>query len=189
VKYETRQIDLADEPVMILFDVEKGRRKEPIEEVQLAGAVQGQLEVGRHILAQQLAMLNDADLARNLIANRILTGSNGTGTGNGDGSGNGNGNGFGLPFVARGAVGYQPVIITLPQGASLTATAVISADRRYVRISAGPLFSQITQVQTFNFASGASGMSPVPGGGGTGGFGGGGGGTGGGTGGGGGLGF
>jgi hypothetical protein len=189
VKYETRQIELADEPVMILFDVEKGRRKEPLEEVQLAGAVQGQLEVGRHILAQQLAMINDANLARNLIANRILTGSNGTGTGNGDGSGNGNGNGAGLPFIARGAVGYQPVIITLPQGASLTATAVISADRRYVRISAGPLFSQITQVQTFNFASGASGMSPVPGGGGTGGFGGGGGGAGGGAGGGGGLGF
>lgn len=183
-KYESRQIELADEPVMVLFDLEKGRRKEALENVQLAGAVAGQMEVGRHILAQQLAMINDQNLARNLIANRILTGSGGAGGGN-DGDG-GNGNGFGLPFIARGAVGYQPVIITLPQGASMSATAVISADRRYVRISAAPLFSQITQVQTFNFASGQSGMSPVPGGGGTGGFGGG---TGGGTGGTGGSGF
>lgn len=172
VKYETRQIELADEPVMILFDMEKGRRQEPLADVQLAGAVAEQAEVGRHILAQQLALINDQNLARNLIANRILTGSGGTGDGSGNGGG-GNGGGLGLPFIARGAVGYQPVIITLPQGASMSATAVISADRRYVRISAAPLFSQITQVQTFNFATGASGMSPVPQGGGTGGFGGG----------------
>jgi len=150
-----------------------------LEDVQLAGAVAGQLEVGRHILAQQLALLNDENLARNLIANRILQGSAGAGGGVGNG---GAGNGGQIPFFARGAVGYQPVIITLPQGANLIATAVISADRRYVRVSAGPLFSQITQVQTFNFVTGQQGNNQVPGGGGTGGFGGGGGGTGGGLG-------
>lgn len=34
----------------------------------------------------------------------------------------------------------------------MSATAVISADRRYVRISAAPFFSTVGDVQTFNFA-------------------------------------
>jgi hypothetical protein len=169
VKYETRQIEVADQPVMVVFELEKGRRQEPLEDVQLAGAVAGQLEVGRHILAQQLAMVNDPNLARNLIANRVLQGGSLSGGGdNGQGGGN-------VPFFARGAVGYQPVIVVIPQGATMISTAVISADRRYVRVSSAPIFTQITQVQTFNFASGASAMSPVPGGGGAGGGGAGGG--------------
>ena len=50
--------------------------------------------------------------------------------------GNG-GNGGGLPFFGGGAVGYQPVIIVLPEGANMIGiTAVVSADRRYVRITA-----------------------------------------------------
>jgi hypothetical protein len=36
----------------------------------------------------------------------------------------------------------------------MTATAVISADRRYVRITAIPLFSTIPRVETFNFNTG-----------------------------------
>ncbi len=177
-KYESSQVELAEKPALILFNVEKGRREEPIEDVQLAGAVQGQLEMGRHILAQQMALVNDPNLARNVFANRVLqgvgNGSNGTGNGSGNGNGNGNGTGVPIPFFARGAVGYQPVITVIPQGANMSATAVISADRRYVRISAAPIFTQITQVQTFNFATGQSGNSQVPQGGGLGGFGGGG---------------
>jgi hypothetical protein len=56
----------------------------------------------------------------------------------------------------QGAVGYQPVITVLPTGTNLAATAVISADRRYVRIAAVPLFSAIGQVQTFNYTTGAT---------------------------------
>jgi hypothetical protein len=41
----------------------------------------------------------------------------------------------------------------------MTATAVISADRRYVRITAVPFFSVIGEVQTFNFATGAQSTS------------------------------
>ena len=37
------------------------------------------------------------------------------------------------------AVGFQPVITTLPEGTNFAATAVISADRRYVRITAPAL--------------------------------------------------
>ncbi len=39
------------------------------------------------------------------------------------------------PNGLHGAVGYQPIIITLPEGTNLMATGVVSADRRYVRIT------------------------------------------------------
>jgi hypothetical protein len=50
----------------------------------------------------------------------------------------------------------------------MTASAVISADRRYVRISPSPFFSSIGNVQTFNFATGGSSTQPGGVGGGTG---------------------
>ena len=66
--------------------------------------------------------------------------------------------------MLQGAVGYQPVITTLPEGTNLVATAVISADRRYVRISAVPLFSSIGNITTFNFATGAQSVQSGSGG-------------------------
>jgi hypothetical protein len=69
----------------------------------------------------------------------------------------------------------MPVITTLPSGASMMATAIVSADRRYVRISPAPFFTQIGEIYTFNFVTGAQGTNGGGGAGG-GGFGGGGGG-------------
>jgi hypothetical protein len=83
----------------------------------------------------------------------------------------------GFPFFRGNAVGYQPVITTLSEGAQMSASAVISADRRYVRINAVPFFSSIGPINTFNFASGAGGTTGT-GAGGAGGAGAGGGGTG-----------
>ena len=57
------------------------------------------------------------------------------------------------PNGLHGAVGYQPVIITLPEGANMVATAVVSADRRYVRITCQPFFSAVSNVHTFSMAS------------------------------------
>jgi hypothetical protein len=57
----------------------------------------------------------------------------------------------------------------LPEGAFLGALAIISADRRYVRITPLPFFSQIGDVTTFNFVTGEEGQGT----GGTGGIGGG----------------
>ena len=54
-----------------------------------------------------------------------------------------------------GAVGYQPIIQILPSGRTLGVTGVISADRRYVRISSAPFFSTIGDVTTFTFAGAA----------------------------------
>jgi len=47
------------------------------------------------------------------------------------------------------------VIITLPEGANFSTTAVISADRRYVRVSPAPTFSLVSEVSTFNFVTGS----------------------------------
>ncbi len=47
--------------------------------------------------------------------------------------------------------GFAPVITTLPSGASLGASAVVSPDRRYVRMNLQPFFSSVGPVQTFTF--------------------------------------
>ena len=56
----------------------------------------------------------------------------------------------------RPVVGYQRVIGWLPSGTSLGVGAVVSPDRRYVRVSAAPFFSQVGPVRTFNFRTGKS---------------------------------
>lgn len=55
------------------------------------------------------------------------------------------------------AVGYNPVVQIIPDGTQLTAGAVVSADRRYVRINAMPVFSEIIDVFTFTFINGGGG--------------------------------
>ncbi|MBL8817542.1 MAG: hypothetical protein JNL58_16070 [Planctomyces sp.] len=83
-----------------------------------------------------------------------------------------------IPVVGTGAVGFQPIISFIPEGINLSVIAVISADRRYVRLSLSPSFTNIVDVQTFTQVSFGGGAGI--GGGGGGGFGGGGGGFGGG---------
>lgn len=59
-------------------------------------------------------------------------------------------------FGASRHVGYSPVISTLSEGVTLSALAVVSGDRRYVRITAAPVFSNITDVFTFSFTGGGN---------------------------------
>jgi hypothetical protein len=72
--------------------------------------------------------------------------------------------------------GYQPVITIIADGVTSTAQAVVSGDRRYVRLTMLPMFTTLTDVQTFSFVS-AAGSNPntvqAGGGGGGGGVGGG----------------
>ena len=144
-----RKVSLKNDEALVVFDLGGGRRKEPLEEHQLAHAANVQMAVGRQVLAQQLAAAADPSALQSFAASRrsapFVAG--------------------GIPFVRGGAVGYQPVIQTLPEGASLSVTAVVSADRRYVRITPQPLFSGIAEVNTFNFTTGEGGET----GGGTGG--------------------
>lgn len=51
------------------------------------------------------------------------------------------------------------MIESLPEGATFMVQAVISADRRYVRITSMPFFSGVSSVSTFNMASGATGST------------------------------
>lgn len=83
-----------------------------------------------------------------------------------------------IPVASAFNIGFQPVIQTIPEGTSLTVQAVVSADRRYVRLSVLPVFTNITDVFTFSFVAGGGITGNVGGGGGGGGnFGGGGGGN------------
>jgi hypothetical protein len=61
-----------------------------------------------------------------------------------------------MPFFGGGAVGNQPIVRTLPEGANMSARAVVTADRRYVRVNTQPLFSLVGQVTQFNFSGGGA---------------------------------
>ncbi|MCA9174758.1 MAG: hypothetical protein KDB14_09770 [Planctomycetales bacterium] len=56
-----------------------------------------------------------------------------------------------IPVVGDFAVGQQPVITVLSEGTSLSVQGVISSDRRFVRLTLVPFFSQIGDVETFTF--------------------------------------
>jgi hypothetical protein len=148
---------------MVSIEVPAGRRQELLLDAQVAQDVATQQQLGRAILAQQLAGMADSSAAASLSQSRGTQRPSGT---------------PGMPFFRSGAVGYQPIITTLPEGTNMFAQAVVSADRRYVRITTTPLFSGVGQVTQFNFSGGGAGGTG--GGGGGGGMGGGGGGMGGG---------
>jgi general secretion pathway protein D len=61
-----------------------------------------------------------------------------------------------IPVVGAFAAAQQPVIIVLNEGTALTVQAVISSDRRFVRLTLIPFFSNITQVNTFTFTGSSS---------------------------------
>lgn len=133
------QVPLADKAAVVVFDMKEGRRQDPLPEAQVANVARIQNAVNQAILAQQMAGLNNgsgaannfgANLAQQMaLANR-------------------------LGYGRGGAVGYRPQITVLPEGAQFLANAVISADRRYVRVSPSPSFTLIADVYTFNFVSG-----------------------------------
>ena len=184
-----KQIPLGEKDAVVLFELKDGRRQEPLAQAQLANAIQSVAGMNRDILlkmagaqgaaagvnqqvagalpnravlVRQINQISDPGALTSFAASRSDTvpapvpGQ--------DGGGNGL-----LPFAIQGAAGYQPVITTLPEGTNMAATAVISADRRYVRISIVPLFSSIGDVTTFNFATGASSTMSGSSGGGVGG--------------------
>jgi hypothetical protein len=62
----------------------------------------------------------------------------------------------GLPWNFRQPqVAYMPIVSWLPQGTQLTANAVVSPDRRHVRMSLNSIFSSIGPVYHYNMNNGA----------------------------------
>jgi general secretion pathway protein D len=56
-----------------------------------------------------------------------------------------------IPVVGDFAAALQPVIVVLSEGTFLTVQAVVSNDRRFVRLTVVPFFSKIGDVNTFTF--------------------------------------
>lgn len=153
-----KDISLDKDGTLVKFDLREGRRTEALPEARAAVAAARQMEVARHVLAQQIPSTGSS-------AGETYSGSTATPL-------------FIDPFArvalpwGRAAVGFRPQITTLQDGPTLFAgPAVVSADRRFVRMTLSPQFATIGDVQTFNFASGAvgngngSGNTPGTGGG------------------------
>ena len=144
-------IQLKDDAAGMMFTLHDGRRTEASQQV-IANAVNNQ--VNRAILAQQLAQAFDPDAMAKIdgFVNADQAAEEGR---------------YYMPYFRGGAVGYQPQIITLPTGTNLMAQAVVSADRRYVRITSVPMFSYIANVRIFNYVTGEETEGSVPTGSGT----------------------
>jgi hypothetical protein len=182
-----------------LAEVKTGHRVEPIAQVQFAKVQAEKAFAGQAVLAQvapDAANAKDTD-ANNANANidqnwaylamlnRYAAGLSGSGSGLGGFGGpggfgsNGSGgfNGRVPGFMRGGGVGYMPIVVPIPSGTMMMANAVVSGDRRYVRIFSSPSFMGVdSSIPSFGTGIGGG----FGGGGGGGGFGGGGGGLGGG---------
>ncbi len=64
-----------------------------------------------------------------------------------------------IPVVGDFAAAQQPVIVVLNEGTLMTIQAVVSDDRRYVRMTVVPFFSQIGDVQEFTFEGSTTSIS------------------------------
>jgi len=172
-----------DRDAVIIAEVKNGHRKEPLVEAQLAKVQAEKSFASNSVLAQtapDASQPSESESASNWNYQQLLYRYANR---NSNRSGNSN---VLPPFFRGGAVGYRPNIVVIPSGTIMVATAVISGDRKYVRVSAAPQFNDIIAVDTFNFVNGAgtnngggaggggAGGGGAGGGGGGGGFGGGG---------------
>lgn len=136
---QSRQIKLAEDGrAKAEFNAPVGRRAEPIAEHQLADALKRQDAINRSVVAQQLSTMAD-ELNVSLRPEQRRRRRQ--------------------ALAGAGAVGFQPIIQTLQEGVQLGAQAVVSADRRYVRITPTPVFSVIGDVAQFTFSGG--GVNPA----------------------------
>jgi len=71
------------------------------------------------------------------------------------------------PVVSAGAVTFDPTVTSIPNGTRLTVQAVVSSDRRFVRLTVIPLIQTvqaINQVRTLNVQGAAGGAGAFGGG-------------------------
>jgi hypothetical protein len=131
---ERRQIEVGEKDAVVVFTLDEGRRQDNLEAAQLAGVAKRQQQIATSVLAQQISDSSDSSALPvrpfdpSFQLARALVGRGG------------------------GAVGFMPQIQVLPEGTQFLASGVVSADRRYVRITASPNFSSIAEVTTFTFA-------------------------------------
>jgi hypothetical protein len=178
-RYIRQQVDLSEKDAMVLVAVKEGTRKSEVGEAQLAHLRDLRQRQVDQVLGQ-FGNPNDPKVVEQFLADManmqslayqssVTGGSRPFYPGLVPGAAGGP---FG--FGRAPAVGYMPVITVIPEGAMLFASAIVSSDRRYVRVTPNPMFSQITEINTFNFVSGETGGGGAGGIGGGGGLGGGG---------------
>ncbi|WP_161603405.1 hypothetical protein [Blastopirellula marina] len=135
-KHLRQQIPLGDTAAMVNFTLKEGRRTDSLEENQVQVAAKAHAEMGRAVLAQALDSYSDSYSSEAYATDRQEVANT-------------------RPFIRnRSSVGFRPQITVLPEGVQFTSFAVISADRRYVRFTGFPSFTQIGNVTTFNIGSG-----------------------------------
>jgi type II secretory pathway component GspD/PulD (secretin) len=61
------------------------------------------------------------------------------------------------PIIGPAAVAYTPNVSFVPTGVTLTVTPVVSADRRYVRLTLAPFFNALNGFTTYNAPTAAVG--------------------------------
>ncbi len=69
------------------------------------------------------------------------------------------------PLARAQAVAFQPVVGSFPQGATMSATPVVSADRRYVRLTLNPQFTGLEGFDNYAVPAAVSGGTANVGGG------------------------
>ena len=69
------------------------------------------------------------------------------------------------PVVGIGSVAYSPNVQTIDEGIEMQVTAVISADRRFVRLTVIPTFTNVIDIFSYTFAGGAGAAGQGGGGG------------------------
>ncbi len=128
---EIVNVNIGSEDVVVRVSLRQGRRQKI---ALIHPAIHLEKQPGRvqQTVAQQLAPA-------------AINGQLGPGGGAGGG-----GLGGGFPQGGNN-VGYQPVIQFINEGVTMSALATVSGDRRYVRITTQPVFSNITDVFTFSF--------------------------------------
>ena len=159
----TRQTVRLDGPsVTINFKLEGGRRKQPSPEREKQPEPGSAARTSRQELIAQVRGVAGRAGDAAPVAAQAEVGARGAGQGGAPQPG------FRLPAGAFTAgIGFQPVIGFINEGVSLSALAVVSADRRFVRISVAPFFNTLLELQTFSFQGGAAaqqGAAPQGGG-------------------------
>ncbi len=132
-------VPLAKEDQLIRIDLSKGRRSQKSglpqqpEKSQKTGQLPAQ---NRSLVVSPVSKAGQASLNRFRVSRQVGAGQQ-------------------TPFVTgsqnSGGIANQPVITVIPEGISLSGSALVSPDRRYVRLSLSPQFTNVTEVFTFSF--------------------------------------
>ena len=73
MQHQRQQLEISDKDAMVVFDLNHGRRSEPLESAQLAGAVKRQEILSRSVLAQQISDGSDPSCRIRSAAGRVRT--------------------------------------------------------------------------------------------------------------------